>query len=144
MPDITLQIIINKSTHTLPAENENGRWDLGEIIDGWLSINQASFDGTNWHMNGVISSPRTGFVHITGVPAAVALKAREVLNHTPHNTTTKESIRRRTWRVDPSLIPAGVRNKLLADKEITFTWTKVKPYIRNMIDNNRQLEDTDF
>ena len=54
------------------------------------------------------------------------------------------TFRFKRWKVKYSAIPKAARDKLLADGQGTFTWTKVKPYIRkrNVPDKfNPDLDD---
>ena len=142
MPDITVQVIINQSTHELSPEQEIARYLLGDIIDAFLSSKYASFDGIYWHMP-PIGDKRSGFVHITDVPADVILKARTKLIEMPFSTITKEAIRRRTYHIDVANLPATFKEKILTDKEVTVTWTQAKPYIVDAI-LDRTIVDSDF
>ena len=51
--------------------------------------------------------------------------------------------RRREWRIPPGIVPTGLRNQLINDREIAITWTQAKPYIRKKIISNRLDPSTD-
>lgn len=141
--DISLQIIVEAASHDLSAnpEKEAARYRRGDIVGVYLTsdVGAPSLNG------------RLGFVHITGVPDSInisKIKNRllgEIIDRVtvsdpdiPGGTVdTVDLIRRRAWRIPPSIIPVGVRNQLLTNREAAVTWGQIKPYVRKKIVSDR-------
>ena len=147
MPVITLQIMVNAPTHDLSHDPPMAsmRYRNGDILTVYRTKDFATLTGETWNWNDVISSPRSVFVHITGVPLNLAIKAGTRL--TDSIAAAGDTFRRRKFRIPPSVVPIAFRNKLLADKEATITYTQVKAHIRkksivDVLDASQDNEDT--
>jgi len=42
---------------------------------------------------------------------------------------TNRLVLRHRYRIDPASLPATIRNALIADREVTVTWTQARPYL---------------
>lgn len=100
----------------------------------------------------VVGMPRTGYIHVTGVPMPPAwsgLSEDEVklrINAKLAAVWEAENgseIERRLWCGLASMLSTKLRNDLLTDRQITVTWTQAKGAIRNVRDN-RALADADM
>lgn len=148
--DISLQVIVVPATHTLPTEKHERRYVAGDIVDVISTAKLADWDGTEYRVRGGITSPRLGFVHITGIPDRPLERIRNKLTR-PYvdrdsvlvANPTGAILKRRAWRVPPTSIPAPIRNRLQTRREITVTWAQVKNFVANKMDG-AALTDTSF
>jgi hypothetical protein len=84
----------------------------------------------------VIGAPRTGYVGVTGVPDDKFERIKEVL--------TRDDVGfKRVWAGVASRIPVNARNRLVADRRITVTWTQFRNFIQN-IKEQRDFSDADM
>jgi len=139
--DITLEVIVVAPTHTVSAEKAANRYEAGDIVDVYPSADHAEWTGSEYRIRGGISTPRTGFIHITGVPDRPMETVRRRLTKVFRDrdnmlvqSPTGSIIKQRAWRIPPSSVPATVRNRLQSQREITVTWAQVKSYAVNKID----------
>jgi len=138
--DITIQIMLVPPTHDLSAspEKDAARYRRGDIVSVYLSseITEAPSPAS-----------RLGFVHITAVPDSIPFSKikSELLSssYDPVILIDPDVWRKRKWRIPASVLPVDVRNTLLADREVTFTWSQVKPYVRKKIIYNKLNSSTD-
>ena len=145
--------MIKAPTHDLSYDpvKEAARLKNGDILEGYRARTIAALDGAgDYRLNEVISSPRTGFVHVTGVPILAVRKIKRLAESHQQITGTRAggdlnivTLLKRKWGVDVASIPLVVRQQFIADKEITFTWTQVKNFIRNKPEN-RIVTDADI
>ncbi len=151
MVDVTLQIMLEPATHDLSYNPEKAaaRFRRGDIFAGHLAPDVATLTSGTYNITEGIGSTVFGYVHITGVPTNLAVKARNVLIFGTSETAIEvkpdpvtgldeehvslDDWRLRRWRIPRSALTPGSLNKLLADREITITWAKVKPRIRKKI-----------
>jgi hypothetical protein len=89
----------------------------------------------------VIGMPRTGYIHVTGVPDQRFARIKDVLL-TPWTVGTA-TVERRLWRGVASRVPANARNRLLADRQITVTWTQFRNFLQDL-QEQRDLTDADI
>ena len=99
-----------------------------------------------------VAMPRTGYVHVTGVPTRPgwgALTNEEVERRINQRLCDRlldqdgNELERSKWAGVAASIPANARNRLLNDRQITVTWTAFKNVMQNFIEA-RQLGDEDF
>ena len=138
MIDITLMIMGKQSNHSLPPEKEPGRWLTGQIVNVYKSENIATLTDGDYHINGGIGSKAHVFVHIKNVPGNAAKKIRNILANQVRTEPVDpeehpELIHRSAWRIKPSDLPAGIKQKLQDDKEVTVGWVAAKPYLKNSV-----------
>jgi len=132
--------MLNPATHDLsydPAK-EAMRYRVGDVFDVFLTPANFTFS----------MDTRFGFIHITNVPDVYSIETiKKALSAPVRSTVIIDNpplYRRRKWRIKPSAIPVGARNAMIANHELTVTWTQAKPYIRKkvVIDNlNAALDD---
>ena len=145
--DIVLQVIINPATHDLsynPAK-EAARQIRGDIINVFSAQEIGTLDGNGDYIpNDIVVSPRCGFIFITSVPTSTIKKIKRRFTESHLDDIDKNiMLLRRKWGLRVSDIPIAVRQQMGTDKYITFTWTKVKNYLRNKAEN-RTIIDTDI
>lgn len=74
-----------------------------------------------------VSAPRTGYIHITGIPDGFAtigqlqLWLSEGIEDENGNLVAK-----RAWTADPNDLPTPRRNELLANRQVTLTWRQAR------------------
>lgn len=148
--NLTFQILVAPATHNLadPAKAAR-RYAVGDVVCVWDADAVAPYNGTNHLMRDVISSTKYVFVHVRNVPVTLE-RARERLLADDVTVGTFEGevaiigyFRRKKFGAELASIPANIRNRLQADRQITVTWTQVKNYIKN-IRENRLLVDGDL
>ncbi len=145
MVAITLQIMINAPTHALATPEKTAmRHRNGDVLGVHKTSDFATLADGEWKWNDVISSPRSVFVHVTDVPTNLAKKIWRLARGIK---VASESLRVRRYRIPPSVVPTAFRDKLLADKEATITFTQAKTFIRkkvisNALDPSLDNEDT--
>lgn len=135
--DATL-IVIGKAPNFV-ATNPAGQYQKGDIFDAVRTSTLGS------------ASPSIKrkfiWVHITDVPATVVRKVKELLEQPDFDPAEPEDDQvlrsRRRWRVLLDDMPANLRNRLRDDRQITVTWTKAKPFLKNHVED-RLIDDTDF
>ena len=137
--DFTAQVIYQPATHQLDGLANAHRYVVGDILAVWPVAEQATFDvdSGDWLLNDIINS-KFLFIHVTGVPDArdprKLVESEFVANGSPILVDVQENpfIRRRArkFKINPSLIPSAGRAKLLADKQITVSFTAFKAVIQ--------------
>jgi hypothetical protein len=83
-----------------------------------------------------IAAPRTGSVHVTGVPDDKFARIKDVL-------TRGDVGFKRVWAGVASRIPVNARNRLATDRKITVTWTQFRNFLQN-IKEQRDFADADM
>jgi hypothetical protein len=133
--DLTVQIMVNAPTHDLKTVDRTAaRYKNGDVLAVYDTAANATFSGSDWLWDGVISSPRSMFIHITAVPPALVPKFQQRI--TQSIRAARDRLRLRQFRLRLSLMSVPARDQLLADKEITMTWTQFKSVtIRKIIIN---------
>jgi len=133
--DIALQVMLNPANHDLSydAAKQARRFTAGDVLDGMLASDIATLDGNGDYIpNEPISSPRSGFVFITDVPNRAIRKIKDWITRPEINAIDQETIlRRRLFGVRVGSIPVAIRQQILTDRYITFTWTQVKNFLEN-------------
>lgn len=89
-----------------------------------------------------VGMPRTGYVHVTGVPDAAFFRIKRVLEQT-YEDSPDTSVSKRLWRGVASRIPVNARNRLATDRQITVTWTQFRNFLQN-IKEQRDFTDADM
>ena len=123
MINITLQVIIDPPTHNISDRplTEAARSRPGDIVSVYFTENVGPMN----------PSLPLGFIHITGAPD---VPLQRLINKVCGPLLEADEItRKHAWRVPPSVLPLALRNKLVADREITVTWTQAKTRIRKKI-----------
>lgn len=145
--DVTFEILANPPTHPLETPYlESIREARGDIIAAYRSASIATWNGSAYLLNEPITSPRTVFVHVTGVPDRNLRIARNLIcsayrDYDDKISTPRGAIRKaRLWAMDTVNAPG--RAQLLANKQATYTWTAARPYLLRKIDN-RAITDND-
>jgi hypothetical protein len=99
-----------------------------------------------------IGAQCTGYIHVTGVPMRAgwaALTNEAIMQRINAKLCKVWENADRTVREHRALqgiaasIPAGARNTLLTERQLTVTWTQFKNFIQNLIES-RTLVDTDL
>lgn len=124
--DITIEIMLpvrNASDVTIPG---NPTYPLLGIV--------AVYDQLK--VTNTVGMPVTGYVHVTGVPDAGFDKLKALLERVGVSS-------KRAWAGVASRVPAGARNNLLTNRQITVTWTAFKGFLRNL-DELRDFADADI
>lgn len=140
--DISLQIVIDGNTKSLGGYKDAAKSRAGDVIDAIDTASFATLVGGEYRVNGGIGSVRLGFIHITGVPTTVS-KVRQLIKGGLHKkqTVTDDvtglqrnvdvaTLRKHKWRINPADVPLAARNKLIAQREITITWTQAKNFLK--------------
>ena len=145
--DVALQIIINEPTHPLQnPEQEAMRLKNGDIMQAFLATRIGDLSGSDYIPRQPVTSPRMGFVFITGVPNVVIKKLHRFLTSEHMDISDPLDVKtlvRRKWGIPFAGVPAPILNELQTNKYITVTWTQVKNYLRNKIED-RLINDTDL
>ncbi len=99
-----------------------------------------------------IGMPRTGYVHVTGVPERPSwsgLTTEQIMRRLNGrlceiwDDAEGNMVERRKWAGVAAAIPTNARNRLLQDRQITVTWTQFKAVMQHLIEL-RTLADGDF
>lgn len=122
--DITLQIMAYPPTHILPPEKEARRYKRGDIVAVYLRSECPEPPALGGRMV---------FIHILDVPITAIQKAKRLMIAIYSNDTIPVLLNRRRFNIDPQSIPIAMRNALVANREITVTWTQAKPYLFDMV-----------
>ncbi len=175
MKDITLEIILDPSTHDLSYDlnKEAGRYRRGDIVHFWLAEEHATLDANGDYrlIAGAAGVKVFGYIHIRNVPNPRAARMRDVLMSSTGETkevvkthpllpgeapteTVPDMFRKRKWRIRRGVMTPTIRDRLLAEREITGTWQQMKPLIRRKIiiirndasqdDESNSLQDSDL
>lgn len=149
--NLTLQVIITPANHTLsdPAKNAR-RYATGDVVDIFNADVVSPFNGTDHILRDVISDPRFVFVHVRGVPDRTLGRIKDTIS-TPDieyvlvngEPVSSSYHRRRKFALLASSVPTAMRNRLMADRQITVTWTQAKNYVRH-VRENRLITDADL
>lgn len=147
MAALTVQIMVNVPTHDLsydPAKAAK-RHRNGDVIAVYDTAQNAVLIGQNWHWNGVISSPRSVFVHIRDLPDNLVAKAADRLAGAIKPAS--EVFRLSQYRLPPSALSVPVQDALRDNREITMSWAQFKSVCRKkvitaMLDPNQDEEST--
>src|SRR3990167_8340915 len=133
--DITVSIITRQSDHELPADEEGGRWKLGQILCLYESAKVIGIQkqGGEYQLNPVCE--HLGFVHITGVPQQVNMAWLEALLTEPQNDGNNKLTLRSKWHLQLAI--------LQGKKEITINWGQAKALIKNKV-SGRSITDMDL
>ena len=133
--DITL-IVIGKAPTFVSAHAE-GQYQKGDIFDVRLT---SSLGTATPAFNRLFV-----WIHITDVPVAVLQKAKFLtqFNLDPASPIEPVLLSRRRWRGLLDDMPTPVKNSLRDAREVTVTWKKAKPFIKDFV-ADRLVDDGDF
>jgi len=113
-----------------PLKEARGCYKIGDIVE---VLDDSKHDG-DLVANPV--APPFYLVRITGVTKEQALKyMAPYIDPVTVGTENTVTLRRRLHNVEVDNIPLAVRQTLLADRYIEFTWQQVRNYIRNRMTN---------
>jgi hypothetical protein len=128
--DITIEVM-------LPARG--GSWS----DDGHNHYPMLGVVGVYDHMKvtDTVGMPRTGYVHVTGLPDEKFETIRARLEES--NEGADEKIWKRRWAGVVSRIPFMALNRLMTDRQITVTWTQFRGFLQN-IREQRDFADADM
>lgn len=108
-------------------------WGIEESKQMWLASGRLA---TDWPGNFVI-------VKIPGVSVAKveSLMYNQIEDDAGNpvyeeDGATPKRFRRRAWKVAVDSIPTTIKNKLLADGEVTVTPTQIRNYVKRIRDNS--------
>jgi len=136
--DICLQVMLTPPTHSLPTpERESARMAVGDVIEVYSAQKAGAWNGSEYiPHNNPPRTPRLGFVFITGVPNIALDKIRSKLTvpyYDPLVVVNPNVLRNRLYGIRVSDIPVGVRQTMMNQKFVTFTWAQVKNFLRNKV-----------
>ena len=134
--DITL-IVIGKAPTFVSAHAE-AQYQKGDIFD---AVRTDSLGAASPAFN-----RKFVWIHITGVPTTAIQKARFLAKWNLDPAFSEDDaimLGRRRWRVMLDDMPAGVKATLLAERQITVTWEKAKPFIKDHVED-RLISDGDL
>ena len=144
--DVTFEVLASPPNHALATPYlESIREARGDIIAAYRSANVATWNGSAYLLTEPITSPRTVFVHVTGVPDRNLRIARNLIvgpyrDYDDRIATPNGAIRRaRMWGMDTVNAPG--RAQLLANKQATYTWAAARPYLLRKLDNRAITDD---
>ena len=114
------------NTHSDPFKDARGCYKRGDIVE---VLDDSKHDG-DLVKNPVM--PPWYLVRITGVTKEQALKYMEpYIDPATVGTEKPVTLRRRQFNVEVENIPLAVRQTLLQDRYIEFSWAQVRDFIRN-------------
>lgn len=92
-----------------------------------------------------VDLPRTGFVHVTGIPDAVrpGKLVRALTELWPGVSDRLPHVERRKWGASLASVPLAMRRRLRDDRQIEITWEQAKGFYRRLTDNHAPT-DEDF
>ena len=140
------------SPKTPPVGREAMAYRPGHFVAVYPATRVADKVGQNYLAKGGVGMPRTGYIHVIDVPDTISFKrVRRVVTNAyrvwalPEVNPRRIKKRRRLFRLRPSLVPAAARNRLLADREITVTFTQFKNFVRKLtvVDVDDPTTDTE-
>ena len=112
--DITLQVCYNQSTHSLPAEEENGRYKKGDILNVIIPKAPEAPSQNN----------RFVFIHLDSVPDSY-VNILNIINPDVSN--------RRLYRIDFDLLQPETIITIEADRQVTKVWIpEYKAMLKNI------------
>jgi hypothetical protein len=123
--DITIEVMLperGSSDFTQPGHN---RYPMLGIV--------AVYD--HMKITDSVGMPRTGYIHVTGVPDARFARLKEVIEARGVGS-------KRAWSVLDSRISAQAKASLVADRQISVGWAQFRNLLRNR-DESRDLTDAD-
>lgn len=135
MTDLTLVVI--GSAPGFVANNPNGQYQKGDIFDVRLTSEMIHPPAPN---------RKFVHIHITGVPATAIQKAKFLIQLHFDPAFPEEDgkmLGRRRWRGLLDDLPVGIKQQLQNNREVTVTWAKVKPFIKDHV-ADRLITDADF
>ena len=134
MSDITILMMAANN----PVEDSPGRWRAGEIVDVF-TLEQAP---------GPAGHPRHLHVHVTGIPYPFAQIKRRLIQVHDEDAEWNTFRARRRFVVRGDLMPAGARQRLNEDREITVTWEQAKQFAKKrrvgLLDADIDVMDADL
>jgi hypothetical protein len=136
--DITIEVMLPPRGAGDYSESAHPKWRVLSVVDVHYPM----------RVTDVIGMPRTGYVHVTGVPFMVtwATKTEDQLRQKLSEVFTREweGVEKREWAIAaPASIPIGARNTLRTQRQITVTWTQLRAYLRNLR-RDAPLDDLDL
>jgi hypothetical protein len=137
--DITIEVMLPPRGAADYSESAHPKWRVLAVVD------------VHWPMRetDVIGMPRTGYVHVTGMPFPVtwATKTDDQIRKKLSEVFTREWTEggeKREWAIAASAsIPAAARNALRTQRQITVTWTQLRAFLRNLR-RDAPLDDLDL
>jgi len=118
------------NTHSDPEKQARGCYSIGDIVE---VLDDSKHDG-DLVKNPI--APPFYLVRITGVTKAQADKyMAPYIDPATVGTENPVTLRRRQFNVEVASIPAAIRNKLMADRYVSVSWSQVRNYIRNRMTN---------
>jgi hypothetical protein len=127
--NIGLLVAIHNRTHAVDDGQQSARVKAGDIIavEPWDTANPDLMQG------GVPvppAHPDMAWVVVTDVPQEILRRARDVLCAPGESETDGgQPLGKRRWRIPPASLPTSIRNTVLSQRWVNFTWTQVKNYL---------------
>lgn len=123
-------LLDHSNYHSDPQKQARGCYQLGDIVE---VLDDSKHDG-DLVANPIM--PPWYLVRITGVTKEQALKYMQpYIDPATVGTENPVTLRRRQYNVEVANIPLAVRQTLLQDRYIEFTWAQVRNYVRNRLTN---------
>ena len=135
--DITLTILLKPATHDLSATPEKAasRYRRGDIILAEPATKNATRNGADYIMHQNKGNHKFIYLHVTSVPDQFTIDIMneklcgEVSQLIPTDPPTYNTIRRRKFRIRPSIIPPAIRAEWLSNRELTVTFAQFKNHV---------------
>ncbi len=122
------------TTFEIMLATDSVSYDQGDIVEVYRTnrFTNVEWNGASYTTAGGVLMPRTGYIHVRNVPTDVFRRIRRLTRRKYHDPLDPEDPHsggerfRRRWQVQIDELATPVRNKLLADREITRTWIQFK------------------
>lgn len=128
--DVTIEVMLPARGAADPSQPANPKYRLLAIVAVYPMKTVP-----------VVGMPCTGYVHVTGVPERpgwAGLTSEEVMRRInarlckEWEDANRVMVERREWCGIASLVPAGARQTLIAERQITVTWAQFKNFVQNV------------
>ena len=133
------------ATVEIMLETGQPSYARGDIVDIYRTD---KFTNITWNAGqskyltgGGVLMPKTGYVHVTGIPNDIFGRLKRRLTKDKFNPDVSGGVdphsggrqHKRRWRLVVSELATPVRDELLADREITRTWIQFKNKTKHKI-----------
>ncbi len=135
------------ATHANPQKNAVGCYKRGDIV-------LAMEDGHRWGTKELLAPAKGGVFVIIKIPGVTVDQLQRFVRERWDWMIDAEDedealgfVRRRRFRIDADLLPAGVRSTLNTTGQYTTTWAQIRQFLRNKRNNEtaegRELPTTE-
>lgn len=148
--DLCVYIILVEAPLQDTPLAESTKYVSGDLFAAELATNVGVWNGIKYN-SGVISSPKTGHLYITGVPEVVTLaqinsvfSSRVTEDYLDQqNNIQKRIIRRSKFRLDLSLLTAEQLTELQTTKQLNITWDQARTLVSKKVVTDKFDRSTD-